>query len=299
MTPRLQVETRVVVRSLLIGGSGSLGPVLKSALSTIGDVTVTQRGHPEQIDTYFDAEAPVDSESFSRLRFSSYDVVVYAAGLTRLKDCESNPEKSRRVNHWAPLRVFQSSTSAGGFFVFVSSSAAAEYEGLTEDSAVQANLSGRRGASTYGLHKYLAERELLQTESAQVLRLSKVAFDSWPLVANWKSRLEDGLEVAAFGDHNVSPVTPEVVETVTARAVADRVRGLLGVSAVDQHSYLSIARYMAIRLGVAPELVVGTSATSLGDERLILQKGRLDTTRTESLLGVRMPTTFDTVERYL
>lgn len=282
---------------LLIGGSGTLGPLLVSALSTLGRVTVTQRRDATQSTTYFDASAIQMTERLDKLQFSSFDTVVYAAAQSTLATCEKYPDRSHLLNYEIPIRLALAAKSARINFVFLSSSAAAEYDGMSETTALEANKKRLRGASTYGLHKFLAERELCRNERALVVRIGKVASLSWPLIPLWVSELSKDNSISAFSDDYVSPIQYQTLDEVLISALRLELTGLLEISASDRASYFEVASYLAVRLGKSLGLISAVSATTSKEECMILSKSALDNVRARALLGFTPPTTFEVIEK--
>lgn len=282
---------------LLIGGSGSIGPALLVSLSTLGEVTVTQRIDPTQTRTYYDARADHETTQLYNLQFASFDIVVYSAALSSMSACETRPSESSRLNFETPTQLARAAEATGLYFVFLSSSAAAEYDGMSEPEALLANKNGLRGASTYGLHKFLAECELRKRGSALVIRPAKVAPFSWPLIPMWISELSNGYTISAFNDDYVSPIHTEALSRVVFSATAQRLTGLVEISASDRVSYFEVAKYLAARLGRSLDLVRGVSAMTLKDPRHVLSKTRLNNGRAQDLLGYAPPTSFEVVER--
>lgn len=282
---------------LLIGGSGSLGPVLLSSLSALGRVTVTQRRDAVQTSTFFDASVDQLTKSLDKLQFFSFDTVVYAAAQSSLANCEKFPEKSHLLNYDVPTRLAHAAKSAHIKFVFLSSSAAAEYDGMLETTALEVNKKRLRGASTYGLHKFLAEREMYRSESVLVVRLGKVASLSWSLIPLWTSELLKGNSISAFFDDYVSPIQQQTLGEILASSLRQGLTGLVEISASDRASYFEIAKYLAVRLGKSPALVSAVSARTSKEECTILSKALLDNSRARELLGYSPPTTLEVIEK--
>ena len=278
---------------LLIGGSGQLGWYLWQGLSNVGSVVSTSRRTGSQDGLYYDA-----SKSFSGLDFSDWKLVVYAAGLSSVSDCERRMALSERVNFVSPVEVAREVSKSGGHFVFVSSSAANEYQAMSVEQARESHCRGDVGASAYGLHKYLAEQELLKLENTLVLRLSKVALPNWKLLRHWVSRLQVGGEIEAFDDHFISPISIAIIVQAFTAVSTERANGIIEISAQNQCSYVEAARMLAQELGQSENLITPTSAASVLDGRHIFRHAVLNSQRAEKLLGFRMPLALDVLKPY-
>jgi dTDP-4-dehydrorhamnose reductase len=279
---------------LLIGGSGGLGDFLRSPLVRLGTVDETSRRQQSHGAVFFDAMHGLNGLDVSRWR-----VVVYAAGITSLSECEAKPELSERVNFRTPIEVAEAVSACGGFFLYLSSSAANEYCEMSVAEALHAHQRGATGASAYGLHKYLAEQELLELENSAILRLAKVATPQWVLPRAWVSRLAAGGRIEAFDDHFLSPLTPRVLSDLVSVVVQQRLTGLLEVSASDQLSYFDAAMVLDRGLGGDGSLVDPVSAVSRLDTRHVLRKAMLDSHRSVAHLGAAMISSVEVLQQYL
>jgi dTDP-4-dehydrorhamnose reductase len=279
---------------LLIGGSGGLGDFLRSPLVRLGTVDETSRRQQSHGAVFFDAMHGLNGLDVSRWR-----VVVYAAGITSLSECEAKPELSERVNFRTPIEVAEAVSACGGFFLYLSSSAANEYCEMSVAEALHAHQRGATGASAYGLHKYLAEQELLELENSAILRLAKVATPQWVLPRAWVSRLAAGGRIEAFDDHFLSPLTPRVLSDLVSVVVQQRLTGLFEVSASDQLSYFDAAMVLARGLGGDGSLVDPVSAVSRLDTRHVLRKAMLDSHRSVAHLGAAMISSVEVLQQYL
>lgn len=282
------------MRTLLVGASGTVGRAVRSALEREGSVIVTQRRDPNIVSTYF--EADIDETTVCLDSFSS---VLYVAGLTSLQACEKNRNRSEKVNCSAPQRLAERCSALGTHFVFVSSGAACRYDGLSIAAAIETNASGALGASTYGLHKFIAERVILEHSTSAVVRISKIAAPQWSLIDEWVKKLRGGKPVEAFWDHYLSPVMLEDAAKLLTRVVKTQETGLVEFSASDELSYVEVARLLAERVGQPSHLVAPVSASLLGEPRLFGYAARLNSSRAELLLGMGVRSTREVIDRYL
>jgi dTDP-4-dehydrorhamnose reductase len=290
MTPHGSNERR---RLLVIGGSGGVGAHLVAALSDRWAITTTQRNSSQDQSTFFDA-----MHGASPKLLKEFDVVMYVAGVTSLKVCEEDVARSEVVNQLTPTRLAQECTLRGQKFIFFSSNAASEFDSLTTSESIAVQHQRRRGASTYGLHKALAERAILELPHVTVIRLSKVALPVWPLIQTWFRRLANGEAIDAFEDHYVSPIDVNTVCKATSRVLETQMGGLVELSAVDELSYAEIGRGIARMVGSSESLIVPVSAEANLDLRHVMRSGRLNTSRAQELLDEPLPTSMDVIAQY-
>lgn len=284
----------IAERVLLIGSTGRLGKLLGDALSEIFEVVGTSRKREPPDGVFYDAYT-----GSHHLDLSSWSAVVYAAGMTSVRECEANPALSERVNLLGPLEVAREVSERGGYFVFISSSAANEYRDMSENQARDAHRRGDIGASIYGLHKYLAEQELKGLENTLVVRLSKVAMPDWELPHYWVSQLMMGKSIEAFSDHFLSPIPTQILNELTVALLRRRVDGFVEVSACDQCSYLEVAQMFAREIGVNENMVNAVSAGSVLEERHIFRRTLLNSSRARTFLKSDLPMALDVFKRFV
>jgi len=279
-------------RLLIIGGTGRIGPYLEAALSSEWTVTTTQRKSPRDHLTFFDAMLDTCPMSLKE-----FDVVLYVAGVTSFRECEDDAARSEAVNQRTPTRLAQECSSRGQKFIFFSSNAASEFDGLTTSESMAVEHQLQRGFSIYGLHKALAERAILDLPHTAVLRLSKVALPDWPLIQTWFELISNGVAIEAFEDDFVSPIDVSTVCKVTSRVARAQIGGLFEMSAVDDLSYAEIGRGIARLVGATESLVVPVFK-ELVNPGHVMRRGRLDISRVQDLLEVRLPTSMDVISQY-
>jgi dTDP-4-dehydrorhamnose reductase len=280
--------------ALLIGSSGRLGSYVSRGLLEQCVVERTSRDREARATVRFDARSGLGDLDVSR-----WDVVVYAAGLSSISKCEKNVDLSKRVNFLSVMEVARAVSVSGGQFIFLSSSAAIEFQGMSTSEAHRAWEVGMTGASAYGLHKFLAEQALLSMESSSVLRLAKVAFPRWDLLQHWVARLAKGQQVEAFDDFFVSPISSEVIPSLISALVRQKPVGLVEASAIDCCSYFEVAKTFAQSLDADQELVMPVSAFLKLEPRHLATRVVLDSRRAEALIGNRMLPTMQVLARYL
>ena len=279
---------------LLIGATGQVGQAIFASLGRVSDVSITQRESPLETRYYFDA-----ADSNPPKWISDFDTIVYCAGITSFRKCENEVKRSSLVNYATPTRIARLSAANGQRFIFFSTNAAAEYEGLQPLAASSAHRRGDQGASRYGLLFYLAEREVLQTDTAVVIRISKLAVRSWLFINETISRLKAGLPVVALNDHYVSPVEPIVLSDLVGSLIGAEASGMFQLSASNQMSYAEVVRTLATALRSNSKIDVRPAQEVLSDKRFVISKAQLDTTRSELILGRSFADCMSVVGSYL
>lgn len=275
-------------RILIVGVDSGIGAVAARRLREAGwwVIGTSRRGTPGTISLDL-AALP------ERIDLPEVDVCLLCAAMTRQADCRADPERSRRVNVEAPVRLARRATEAGARVVFLSSGAV--FDGTTPRRAIDEPVSP---LNEYGRCKAEAEREILPLPGAAVLRLTKVLTPELPLFRGWIAALRAGRAVSAFVDMVLAPIslddTLRVLETIALR----RETGILQLSADRDVVYLDVCRHIARRLGVPESLARSATAAASG----IIGEDRprftgLDADRAARLIGRSGFDPLDAVDR--
>ena len=241
-------------RILVIGGESHLGVAIGAAHARRGDhVTLTTRRlAPAPRKLFLDLGSLPE-----RWTPPAQTTVAYlCAGITSIAQCEQQPKDTARINVHGTTQVCRILSRAGVFIVFFSTNLV--FDGEIPGVNINAPTCPR---CEYGRQKSAVEAAL-QSEDipALVVRLTKVIQPSHDLLNAWSLALKRGEPIAPFSDMPMAPISLQSAVDASI-AVADRkFRGIIHVSARRDITYLEAARHLALRLGVAEELIRPRSA---------------------------------------
>jgi len=177
---------------------------------------------------------------------------VFVAGMTKLKQCEQNPELSNLVNNVAQVDLARSLLNNGcGRVVLVSSSRV--FDGRSPNVPID---SPHCPNTVYGLHKAAAESGLMTLGSqAKILRLTKVFSVKSAILTEWIARLKKGEMITAFDDVKISPVSLADATRAIEEIMFEESEQISQLSAKDEISYFQMAQLVASEIGADLDLV--------------------------------------------
>lgn len=217
--------------------------------------------------------------------FPMVDAAFICAARTSIRECESDPAGTARVNVDAAAALSERLSGHTGITVFLSTNMV--FDG---GQAVVGPDSPARPRTEYGRQKAAAERAVLAREGGAVLRLSKVIGPIPALFENWVRDLRGGRNISPFSDMNFAPVTLAGAVQVIAGVAAQRMTGVSQYSASRDISYRDAALRLATHLDADSALVGAASARQAGLlPQFVPKHTTLDCSRIGSALGKDAP----------
>lgn len=239
-------------RSLVIGADAVIGAALYAMLKAgKHDVIGTSRG--SGFDLALDL---ADSKSWPAL--PPADVAYICAAVSKLDDCEKNPEAAHRVNVEGTSALIERLQARGTFCVFLSSNHVfdgTKPQRAPDDAPCPVNEYGRQKAAT---------ERAAQAAGAAILRLTKVIVKGDPRIRSWYAALKEGKEVSAFDDIFLAPVTLGNALAAMLDIGAAHAPGIYQISGSEDFSYFDLARGIAAHIGASPALVERGSGAAAG-----------------------------------
>ena len=248
---------------LVVGGDGLIGSALVTTLQSAGAaVLATSRRSTQPAGTIsFDlASEPQSLCGDVRVRRAAEAgslVTLVTAGVTGIKECQENPQRSYLVNVANTISLIQGLLTLGSSVVFISSSAvfSGERPKPTETSRTDPT-------TAYGRQKAEAEKGLAALADARsgprsvsTVRITKVVSPKIPLIEDWLQFLQSGRTIEPFRNRMFSPVSlRHAVRSLVAVGRA-RETGIFHVTGNDDLTYYDFAIMLAESLG-APRLLV-------------------------------------------
>jgi len=282
------MENNEVVQ-LVVGADGLIGGAIARRASRQGTAVVATSRRPNSSEFQLDLADP------PRIWMGPPVSVVYlCAALTKLDSCERDPAGSARINVEGTLRFAELMRSQGAFAVFFSTNHV--FDGSrprrrTDEMTCPIN--------EYGRQKALAERQLLASGNAAVIRLTKVIGPSVPLFDHWIEAVSRGEPIQPFVDMSLAPVKLERVVEAACRVAELRAAGIHHLSGDVDLSYFETARIGLEALGFDTSLATpGTYRRDGLVPPAVPQFTSLDLGKVESLLIEPLETSQQTVKDY-
>lgn len=235
---------------LVVGGESMIGSALLQRLTLLGlDVRGTTRRQNAVTATKPFLDLSAVPENWSPAEH--VDIAILCAGVTRLKACMEQAEKTRRINVEGIVKVAQILRKRGAFIIYLSTNQ------VFDGTRPFANPSDSTSPVTeYGRQKAEAEQSLRKAGAVDsIVRLTKVMGPVNPLIEGWKKDLLMGRTITPFSDMTFAPVPLSSVLSVLMMLAQQRRLGTFHVSGERDISYAEAARMGAEVLRVNPELV--------------------------------------------
>jgi dTDP-4-dehydrorhamnose reductase len=243
------------VRILITGASGFIGSHLGQRLSRdheiLGIAFQTRKPLPFRHDF---ADLTDDYSVSALLQSFKPQVIVHAAAMSKVAQCEDQPEAAREINAAATARLTRWSQRLSAKLVFLSS-----------DQVFDGRKGGYRESdaphpiSEYGLTKLEAERMILSSETrAVILRSNSVvghsmgwgeSFSDWIL-----NRLRAGQPVPLYIDQYRSPIHVNVITEILALACITDMGGLIHAGGPKRMSRLQVGFAVSRAYGLSTDL---------------------------------------------
>jgi dTDP-4-dehydrorhamnose reductase len=251
------------VRILITGASGFVGSHLGRRLSgrheVLGVVCRSVRA-PKFRSVRLDlTDEPSVAEA---VRGFAPQVIVHAAAMSRVLDCEDRPDEAAAVNVKATARLMRWAERLHSKFIFISS-----------DQVFSGRKGGRRESDTpdpvncYGRTKLEAEQHVLSSSARTlVVRSNSVVGPSHGWGESFTDRvaatLRRGESVVLFEDQYRSPIHIRSLLDVLEAACAQDLSGLLHVGGLARLSRLNTGYALARSYRLNPELIIPGSYLS-------------------------------------
>ncbi len=250
---------------LVVGGDGLIGAELVRALRTITPDVYTTSRRPDACEHnafLLDLDGN-QNEFFSdariqKLTSSGRLTAFICAAITKISECEQDTEHSRRVNVTNTVELGEKLLSLGVRVVFISSNAV--FSGL---EMFPGELATPNPNTNYGRQKAEAEQGLLSAHASlpdapplMIVRLTKVLSRTAPLIEGWIKSLRAGLQISAFEDRRLSPISLDFVVKRLIKIVDHGKAGIYHVTGAKDLSYYEFACLLASSIGVDKGLVI-------------------------------------------
>ncbi len=287
-------------RLLVTGVTGLLGSALmREALSSYDVWGWARRPHATPLPCRFEAVDLLDEAAARRAAEAARpDVVIHAAALTSVDECESDPSAATAANVGGTRHLLEALRGHACRFVFISTDAV---------------FDGRRGGYTendapaplhiYGRTKLAAEETVLADRPEALV--TRTAFYGWNILpkeslGEWVlGRLRAGETVPGFTDLLFSPLLANHLARLLLTLTGSKASGVLHLASADGCSKFDFAVRLAAVFGFPPGRIVPRIC---GTGRLVAarpQNVTLNAGRAATMLGRPLPTIEEGLREFL
>jgi dTDP-4-dehydrorhamnose reductase len=230
------------MKILITGANGLLGQhVTKVLLDKNYQVVATSRGEsrlpfqPGANYTYHEMDVANALETFSVMTLEKPDVVVHAAAMTNVDDCELRPQQCERINVQGTSQILTDAETFSSHFIFISTDFVFDGEkgNYTEEEDT-------KPISLYGFSKLQAE-SMVQTSTIPFtivrtcLVYGNLLQGKRSNIVSWvKESLEQGKIIQVVADQLRTPTYVEDLAKGIALIIEKKATGIYHISGKDQ-----------------------------------------------------------------
>lgn len=267
---------------LLIGGDGLIGRAIRHQCK-VGQLTcINRQAEPQNTSAgIWDLTNPIP-----RFSLQPEDVVVLAAAITSVEDCEKNPTLAYRVNVKAVEEVARFCASRGARLLFLSSSAV--FDGR---QAFPEENSEPCPVNEYGRTKTEAEKRIQDSGAMHlILRLTKVFSPAGGYLGGLLRALSQGERVRASPDLPVAPLSLPWAAEAIIRCLSFSENGIYHLSPRNETNFFDLAEKAALKHGLKRSLIERQPLAELQERHPQIPKhAALAARQTATKLGMSFP----------
>lgn len=283
-----RLETSIYNNWLVTGGTGFLGSNLVRKLRENGIEVCSTSRTGSKSKNHIVTDLLDTKEIRQLLEHIRPSVVIHAAALASVEQCEADKELAIAVNVSATAELRNLCEVSNIPFVFISSDAV--FDGKTGDYS---ETSPTNPVNYYGETKVLAEELILRSGYSKAI-ISRVNFFGWSqpgqqtLAEYFIEGFENQIPVAGFTDAIFSPLYVDHLSNAIVDLVAAKFGGVVHVVGSEPISKFDFGRLIARLIGANDSLLIG----KLSEAVLQVPRGKnlsLSTKLISSVLGYEMP----------
>lgn len=282
-----------MTKALIVGVDSMIGAAVEQELIGCGvEVYGTSRRRADPRRLYLNLAEDLRNWSVP----GGIDFACVFAGVTALRDCETDPKGSSQVNVAGTAAVIEHLISRGIYVLFPSSNLV--FDGSSEHITEDTKQSPR---TEYGRQKFAAERLMSQfLNQGSIIRLTKVIPPHFDLFMKWQHDLATGKTIRPFNDMWLAPISLKFTARAIRQICEQRRTGIFHLSGAPNISYTEAASYIASRIGADTKLINPISGKEMSiDTDQMPHNAALSAPRIASDLGLTCPSSFDSINESL
>jgi dTDP-4-dehydrorhamnose reductase len=244
-------------RILITGASGLLGSSLGIKLSASGhDVQGIRRSHPKALPFPETVTDLTNRDSLANLvQVFSPTVIVHCAALSKVLECQSNPETAELQNVIVTSSIAELALESKCYLIFISTDQV--FDG---HSAFRSETDSPAPTHVYGITKLEAERSVSNASPEYlILRSNNIVGKG----AGWGASFTDGLltklraneVVDLFTDQFRSPIHISAMTSIIAGCIEKRVAGILHAGGPERLSRFETVKKLTTAYGISTNLL--------------------------------------------
>ncbi len=276
-------------RVVIFGGTGLLGPYIEDAFCSGYDVTsISRSSRPYACDLTNSQDV---AEVISVL---NPDIVIHLVALTNVDQCQDEPDLADQINHQTVLNLV-SALAPHVRLVYISTDQLyPDVSGLhAEDDVDPMNI--------YAQTKLAGEQAALAHQNAVALRTNLFGVSKTQgrmslsdfFIQSFKNRTP----IKIFEDSMFSPLHMKTLADLILQISETDMTGVYNLGSREGMSKADFALALADHLGLNSDCATITQSTQIGGRAPRPRDMRIDVTKIEAALGVKMPTLQEEIEK--
>ncbi len=250
MIAQRQERTCAPLSCLVVGADGQVGSVAAEDLAGRGyAVTGTTRRAAAIAGDCLFLDLALPPQEW--LELPETDAAVICTAMTRINECEDDPDGTAVVNLHAPVALAEELTRQGTMVLFLSTTGVFDFA-----RPYRHHDDPPCPVSAYGRQKAEAEARILDLDGkTAVLRLTKIMGPDMPLLRTWCADLVAGREITVYEDAFIAPITTAFTARMIHEIVSGREEGVFHASGDEDIPYTALAEQLVHIMGADGSLV--------------------------------------------
>ena len=235
---------------LVIGADGQVGSAALGALAGRGhEVAGTTRRVSGDGEKRLFLDLSLAPREWPEL--PPVDAAVICTAVTRIAECEADPDGTAVVNLHAPAELARRLCEKGTFVLFLSSTGVFDFQ-----KPFRRHDDPPCPVTNYGRQKAEVEERILALDGkTAVLRLTKIMGPEMPLLGKWQAKLASGQNIMAYQDTTIAPITAVFASRVMHEIINAGAEGIFHASGDDDLPYTVLAEQVVRAMKVGPERI--------------------------------------------
>ena len=190
-----------IIMHLIVGGDSVIGQALAKYWRRKG-IVFHSSTRKKKLVSENRPFINIESGNFQNLnRTYNYDTVILCAAISKLSECEKNPDKTRIVNVVNIFKLAKQLNKSGSFIIFLSTNQV--FDGKTPFRKTD---DKKDPINEYGRQKNDAEELIKRLNRYGILRLTKVVYPELEIFTRWNKSLMNKESIYAHKSISLSPV---------------------------------------------------------------------------------------------
>ena len=274
---------------LIAGASGLFGPYLVAAANRHDQAIGLSRRGPDIRCDLLDADQV--TATLARLQ---PDVVIHAAALTNVDECEAQPSRADAL-HRQSVATIAAALSPSATLVYIST------DQVYPDTPGPHREPDTNPVNIYGSSKLAGEAAALTHPGALIVRTNlfgpSLTAGRHSLSDFMVERLRSGQSLTLFRDAWFSPLHMGTLADTLIKMIERGLRGVYNVGCRDGATKMAFGLAIARHLGIAADNIDIVDAASLAGRVRRAKDLRMDVSKLEQALGAPLPTLLEEVAK--